>query len=123
MSDTKPKTVPSFDRQVLQQLLAERQTAGEIEDLLKDLRKAFIEAQATENPDPLQPSPRVFAAQWLRDLLQREPRWVEDLFRWAQEDGISIATLKRAKKSINAKSVKSGGYFGGEDTRWFWRLG
>ncbi len=43
MSEAKPKTVPSFDRQLLQQLLAERQTAGEIEDLLKDLRKAFIE--------------------------------------------------------------------------------
>lgn len=75
------------------------------------------------NGEPLQPSTRVFAAQWLRDLLQKEPRWVEDLFRWAQEDGISIATLKRAKKSINAKSAKIGGHFGGEDNRWFWRLG
>ncbi len=43
MSEAKPKTVPSFDRHLLQQLLAERQTAGEIEDRLKDLRKAFIE--------------------------------------------------------------------------------
>lgn len=76
-----------------------------------------------EKSAPVQPSPRVFAAQWLRDLLQEQPRWVEDIFRWAKEDGISIATLKRAKKSINAKSVKIGGYFGGEDTRWFWRLG
>lgn len=42
MSETKSKLTPQFDRQLLQQLLAERQTAGEIEDLLKDLRKAFI---------------------------------------------------------------------------------
>ncbi|MBS1806818.1 MAG: hypothetical protein JST84_01340 [Acidobacteria bacterium] len=76
-----------------------------------------------ENSDPVQPSPRVFAAQWLRDLLQQEPRWVADIFALAKENGISIATLKRAKKSINAKSTKIGGYFGGEDTRWFWRLG
>ena len=33
----------SFDPQLLNRLLAERKTAGEIEDLLKDLRKAFIE--------------------------------------------------------------------------------
>ena len=43
MSETKPKAARQFDRQLLQQLLADRQTAGEIEDLLKDLRKAFIE--------------------------------------------------------------------------------
>ena len=43
MSAAKLKPVSQFDRQVLQQLLAERQTAGEIEDLLKDLRKAFLE--------------------------------------------------------------------------------
>jgi putative transposase len=43
MSETKPKLAPPFDRQLLTHLLAERQTAGEIEDLLKDLRKAFIE--------------------------------------------------------------------------------
>lgn len=76
-----------------------------------------------EKTDPVQPSPRVFAAQWLRELLQQEPRWVTDIFALAKENGISIATLKRAKKSINAKSLKIGGYFGGEDARWFWRLG
>lgn len=41
-SDT-PTTTPSFAPELLQQLLAERKTPGEIEDLLKDLRKAFIE--------------------------------------------------------------------------------
>lgn len=35
---------PSLDPQLVNQLLAGRQTAGEIEDLLKDLRKAFIES-------------------------------------------------------------------------------
>jgi putative transposase len=43
MSEAKPTPAPQFERHLLQQLLAERQTAGEIEDLLKDLRKAFIE--------------------------------------------------------------------------------
>jgi putative transposase len=41
--DTKPKT-PAFDPQLINQLLSGRQTAGEIEDLLKELRKAFIES-------------------------------------------------------------------------------
>ncbi len=41
-SDTQPKPA-SFEPDLLKQLLAERKTAGEIEDLLKDLRKAFIE--------------------------------------------------------------------------------
>jgi len=35
---------PSLDPQLVNQLLAGRQTPGEIEDLLKDLRKAFIES-------------------------------------------------------------------------------
>jgi len=43
MSTEANKPTPSFDPQLLKQLLAERKTAGEIEDLLKDLRKAFIE--------------------------------------------------------------------------------
>jgi transposase-like protein len=41
--DTKSKT-PAFDPQLINHLLSGRQTAGEIEDLLKDLRKAFIES-------------------------------------------------------------------------------
>jgi len=40
--DSKQKT-PGFDPQLLNQLLAGKKSAGEIEDLLKDLRKAFIE--------------------------------------------------------------------------------
>jgi putative transposase len=40
--DSQP-SVPAFSPELLQQLLADRKTAGDIEDLLKDLRKAFIE--------------------------------------------------------------------------------
>jgi putative transposase len=41
--ETGEKT-PAFDPQLITQLLSGRKTAGEIEDLLKDLRKAFIES-------------------------------------------------------------------------------
>jgi putative transposase len=40
--EPKPKA-PSIDPQLLNQLLAGKKTAGDIEDLLKDLRKTFIE--------------------------------------------------------------------------------
>jgi putative transposase len=44
VSSTQPKQkTPAFDPQLINQLLSGRKTAGEIEDLLKDLRKAFIE--------------------------------------------------------------------------------
>lgn len=38
-----PTKTSAFDPQLLTQLLADRKTPGQIEDLLKDLRKAFIE--------------------------------------------------------------------------------
>ena len=40
--EPKPKA-PSIDPQLLNQLLAGKKTAGDIEDLFKDLRKSFIE--------------------------------------------------------------------------------
>src|SRR5262245_44114270 len=43
MSVKSDQKTPSIDTQLLNQLLAGKKTAGEIEDLLKDLRKAFIE--------------------------------------------------------------------------------
>jgi putative transposase len=43
MSVKSDQKSPSIDPQVLNQLLAGKKTAAEIEDLLKDLRKAFIE--------------------------------------------------------------------------------
>lgn len=43
MSEESNQKSPSIDPQLLNQLMAGKKTAGEIEDLLKDLRKAFIE--------------------------------------------------------------------------------
>ena len=43
MSVEPKQKAPSIDPQLLNQLLAGKRTAGDIEDLLKDLRKAFIE--------------------------------------------------------------------------------
>jgi len=43
MSVKSAQQTPSIDPQLLNQLLAGKKTAGDIEDLLKDLRKAFIE--------------------------------------------------------------------------------
>src|SRR5215468_5640441 len=44
MSVQPKQKTPAFDPQLINQLLSGRKTAGEIEDLLKDLRKAFIES-------------------------------------------------------------------------------
>lgn len=85
---------------------------------------APMEAMAESTREPLQkkkPAPRVFAASWLRELLQ-SPQPVEDVLRLADANGIARSTLKRAKRAIGAKSVKHGGYFGGDDIRWYWQL-
>ena len=44
MSVQPKEKTPKLDPQLVNQLLSGRKTAGEIEDLLKDLRKAFIES-------------------------------------------------------------------------------
>ena len=44
MSVQPKEKAPKLDPQLVNQLLSGRKTAGEIEDLLKDLRKAFIES-------------------------------------------------------------------------------
>jgi putative transposase len=44
MSVQPKQKTPKLDPQLINQLLSGRKTAGEIEDLLKDLRKAFIES-------------------------------------------------------------------------------
>lgn len=112
--------------QLLARLQAEEaQVQTSDENLNKpEIEQTTGEASIENDDEPLQDrrlSPRAFAAEWLRELLQ-EPRWVEDILRLTEENGIAFTTLKRAKKSIGAKSVKIGGYFGGEDTRWLWRL-
>lgn len=43
MSVQPKEKTPKLDPQLVKQLLSGRKTAGEIEDLLKDLRNAFIE--------------------------------------------------------------------------------
>ncbi len=113
--------------QLLTRLQAEAAQAQMSADTLNRLEDEQVseDASAEQVCEPGQDkklSPRAFAIEWLRELLQ-EPRWVEDILRLAQENCIAFTTLKRAKKSIGAKSVKIGGHFGGEDTRWFWRLG
>ncbi|MFM8424711.1 MAG: IS256 family transposase [Chloroflexota bacterium] len=44
MSEKANQKTPKYDPQLIAQLMAGRKTPGEIEDLLKDLRKAFIES-------------------------------------------------------------------------------
>jgi hypothetical protein len=44
MSVQPKQKTPKLDPQLVNQSLAGRKTAGEIEDFLKDLRKAFIES-------------------------------------------------------------------------------
>ena len=44
MSVQPKQKTPKLDPQLVNQLLSGRKTAGELEDLLKDLRKAFIES-------------------------------------------------------------------------------
>lgn len=88
--------------------------------ITKPVNDACTEKGTESNPRKML-STRAFAVEWLRELLQ-EPRWVEDILRLAAVNGISVTTLKRAKKSVGARSAKMGGHFGGEDTRWVWRL-
>lgn len=64
---------------------------------------------------------RAQAERWLRDLLQ-DPCLAEDVQRLGLEAGIRPATLRRAKLFVGVVSVKSGGFFGGDDLRWKWRL-
>ena len=44
MSEKANQKTPKYDPQLIAQLMAGRKTPGEIEDLLKDLRKTFIES-------------------------------------------------------------------------------
>jgi len=44
MSEKANQKTPKYDPQLIAQLMAGRKTPGDIEDLLKDLRKTFIES-------------------------------------------------------------------------------
>jgi len=61
------------------------------------------------------------AVAFLREVLHGGEVAVEKVFAEAKKIRISDATLRRAKSTLNVKSVKHGGTFGG-GKGWFWRL-
>jgi hypothetical protein len=61
------------------------------------------------------------AVAFLREVLHGGEVAVEKVFAEAKKIRISDATLRRAKSTLNVKSAKHGGTFGGAKG-WFWRL-
>jgi AAA domain len=59
------------------------------------------------------------AAEWLRELLADGPMPQRDVAEAAKANGISEATLRRAKAKAGIESRKQGN---GRDARWTWRL-
>jgi hypothetical protein len=59
------------------------------------------------------------AQEFLLDLLTAGPVKADDLFEGAKQEGISKATLRRAKKDLGIRSRKQTGVMDGE---WFWAL-
>jgi hypothetical protein len=62
-------------------------------------------------------SERVEAAEWLADYLAAGPRLVRDVIRDSKQVGLSWASVRRAKKSLEAKTGKCGFRDG-----WEWSL-
>lgn len=64
------------------------------------------------------PSPHALheAMTWLGEVLQYGPRLSADLSDEAKQNGITEATLQRAKKAMRVRSTKQG-------NSWYWRLG
>lgn len=60
-------------------------------------------------------SPRDKATEFLRDLLADGPHRAAEIQGFAQDDGISERTLKRAKSDLNVQAYQEGG-------KWWWRL-
>jgi hypothetical protein len=60
---------------------------------------------------------RKFVAEWLRQNLQNGSRSQYSIEMDAQNDGISIATLRRSKFDIGVKSAKDG-----KSGAWYWTL-
>ena len=60
---------------------------------------------------------RKFAAQWLRDYLQPGSQTQGSIEIAAERDGVSIATLRRAKFDIGVRSSKDG-----KSGAWWWTL-
>lgn len=59
------------------------------------------------------------AVNWLREALENGPIPSVDIFRMAQENRISDATLRRAKTRLGVKSDKEGI---AQNGRWLWKL-
>jgi hypothetical protein len=57
------------------------------------------------------------AEQFLRDLLSDGPVCQADVEKQARANGVSLSTLKRAKKGMNVKSRKNG-----KTGEWMWAL-
>ena len=73
----------------------------------------------TENVDAVSQqcriSPREMAEGFLERALEKGPLSTDDIMRRAQERGIRVGTLQRAKRELSVTSVKQG-------DRWFWAL-
>ena len=64
-----------------------------------------------------------YAEAFLAGLLARGPLDQTEVARLALKAGCSKATIRRAKESLNIKSIKQGGNFGGsEPSKWLWEL-
>ncbi|MEK7724184.1 MAG: AAA family ATPase [Acidobacteriota bacterium] len=61
------------------------------------------------------------AKEFLQEMLKDSDKDVLDIITEAKLFGISESTLKRAKRELNIKAKKEGGYFGGEQ-KWIWSL-
>jgi hypothetical protein len=59
------------------------------------------------------------AREFLLERLEGEPVKYDDIVEEAKQNGITMATLRRAKKELNIKSYKERGKTDGE---WFWEF-
>ena len=93
---------------------------------LEDARTATTPAKECARSEPPPPSslsqsPGERAGVFLADHLAQGPRFSADVIEAAKAEGISLITLRRAKRALGivAEPVKSNGY---AIDRWVWRL-
>src|SRR5262249_19247831 len=79
------------------------------------LTAAGLFGSAEDAPPPHQ---RDRACEFLADALADGPRLKADLEAEAEDDQISMSTLRRAKKKLGVRAFKESGGAG----RWWWRL-
>lgn len=63
-----------------------------------------------------------YAEAFLSGLLAKGPVNKKEIEALALQAGYSMPTIERAKTSMNIKSVKVGGNFGGSSSKWTWEL-